>query len=129
MASGTGLTSKSSHEVLLVTRKIFEENRSIEHKITSGTKRCHGDEESQDDPIWRGTSNNGHDRTEEKRGVEGEPSANDIGTPTLHSVSYIIARGELFLPKIMRRSTCLCRQRRSSRSSSEVGTQQQPDPQ
>lgn len=54
------LTSKSSHEILLVGGKVLEENGGVEDKVATSAKGSEANEQSQNNPIGRGASDDSH---------------------------------------------------------------------
>lgn len=80
---------------MLVSRKIFKENRGVEHKVTASAECGQGHEKSKNNPVGGAASDDGENGTEEERYVESKSSADDIGTATLGFVSIEPAGYEL----------------------------------
>ncbi len=63
----------------MLAGEVFQEDRGIQNQVSTCTKRTQTSEQAEHDPVWSSTGDNGENRGDEERNVEGEATADDVG--------------------------------------------------
>lgn len=63
----------------MLAGEILQEDRGIQDQVSTSTKRTQTSEQAEHDPVGSSAGDNGEDRGDEQRNIEGEATADDVG--------------------------------------------------